>query len=141
MTEEQIRRVCQTARSYLGVPWLGQGRSKQGVDCVGLVIMSYRGAGLTVDEGRVEYQKLDHARFMRVLLKHCRKFEDHEVPSPGDCVIYGLTRNGHIGMLVDRKGGGINLIHCEGPGHVVTESRFDLRVQRGPVKGYYRWRG
>jgi len=30
--------IVQTAKSYLGVPWTHQGRSRAGVDCVGLVV-------------------------------------------------------------------------------------------------------
>lgn len=36
------------ARSYIGVPWVHQGRTRRGLDCIGLVVVSARACGLDV---------------------------------------------------------------------------------------------
>jgi cell wall-associated NlpC family hydrolase len=38
--------IIAAARSWLGVPWRHQGRTRQGVDCAGLVVLVGRGLGL-----------------------------------------------------------------------------------------------
>jgi hypothetical protein len=38
--------IIAAARSWLGVPWGHQGRTRQGVDCAGLVVLVGRGLGL-----------------------------------------------------------------------------------------------
>src|SRR5690242_19455849 len=42
-------KLWEAARSFLGVPWLDGGRSSQGVDCYGLVILSLRKIGINAD--------------------------------------------------------------------------------------------
>ena len=38
--------IVAAARSWLGVPWRHQGRSRQGIDCAGLVVLVGRAMGL-----------------------------------------------------------------------------------------------
>jgi cell wall-associated NlpC family hydrolase len=38
--------IVAAARTWLGVPWRHQGRTRQGVDCAGLVVLVGRGLGL-----------------------------------------------------------------------------------------------
>ena len=38
--------IVAAARVWLGVPWRHQGRTRQGVDCAGLVVLVGRGLGL-----------------------------------------------------------------------------------------------
>ena len=40
-------RLVAQARSYLGVPWRHQGRTRAGIDCAGLVVLVARDLGLT----------------------------------------------------------------------------------------------
>lgn len=138
MTPEGKARVCAAARSYLGTPWLGQGRSKLGVDCTGLVVMSFRDAGFDVNEGPVDYQKVDPKRLMRVLACHCNPLDAAGGPEAADIVVYRLPDAGHVALLVDRAGGGLNAIHSPQFEQVV-EARFDPK--RGIIKGVYRWAG
>lgn len=136
MTPLQQEVICAAARSYIDTPWLGQGRSHQGIDCIGVIVMSFR-ACFTVDEGRVDYTHLDPARMMRVLLRHCRRLDAGEAPQPADAVIYGDPVLGHVGMLVDGPKGALHVIHSPQGGRVV-ETTFDPK--RGPVMGVFRWR-
>jgi cell wall-associated NlpC family hydrolase len=38
--------IIAAGRSWLGMPWRHQGRTRQGVDCAGLVVLVGRGLGL-----------------------------------------------------------------------------------------------
>lgn len=136
LSADDRARVCTAARAYVGLPWRGQGRDKMGVDCVGLVVMAYRDAGFTIDEGPVDYRGVDTRRLVETLYRHCDKLPKGAEPAPADIVIYGLPREAHLALLVDGKHG-LNAIHS--PMHArVVETRFDPK--RGLIKGIYRCR-
>lgn len=42
--------VVDAARALIGVPWRHMGRTRDGVDCLGLAILAYRAAGHDVPE-------------------------------------------------------------------------------------------
>ena len=42
--------IVAAARTWLGVPWRHQGRTRQGVDCAGLVVLVGRGLGPAIGE-------------------------------------------------------------------------------------------
>lgn len=137
MTLEEEARVCAAGRSYLGTPWLGQGRTKQGIDCIGAgIVMPYRDAGFEIDEGKTNYRGLDSIRLMRTLLKYFAPLEIGIALRPANVVIYRLPEAGHCALLVDGKDG-LNAIESVANKKVV-ESRFD--PTRGNIKGIYRWK-
>ena len=122
------RRVVDQARSYLGVPWRHQGRTRHGIDCVGLIVRVAHDLGLSgYDE--TGYARLARGRSLIAALEaHCRKVTD---PQPGDVVCFRYDSNPqHVGMLTDHPGGGLGLIHANakagGLGLVgrVTECRY-----------------
>lgn len=135
MDAEARARVCQIARSYLGTPWRGQGRDRMGVDCVGILVVAFRGAGFTVDEGRPDYQTVDSKRLVDTLVRHFDKLHDGAPLLPADIVVYGMPRDCHVALLVD--GRPLNAIHSP-MNHRVVEARFD--PTRGRIRGFYRWR-
>ncbi len=42
--------LAAAARAYLGVPWRHLGRTRQGLDCIGLLLLAARDCGLTVND-------------------------------------------------------------------------------------------
>lgn len=136
MTPENQARVCAAARAYLGTPWLGQGRTKQGIDCIGIGKCAFTDAGFEIDEGAVNYRGLDHIRLLRTLARYFRPLDPGEKPQAGDLVIYKLPEAGHLAILVDGKNG-LNAIHAPAHGKV-EESRFD--PTRGKIQGIHRWK-
>ena len=129
--------VATSVRSYIGVQWLGQGRSHQGIDCIGIVVMGFRGGGKTVDEGVPDYQGLDPVRLKRLLLRHCDRVLDWMQTGleVGDVVVYGAEIEVHVCIIVAINY--LRAVHCPMDGAVV-ETRFD--INRAPIKGVYRWR-
>ena len=137
LTVEERARICAAGRRYIRTPWRGQGRSIKGIDCIGVGVMAYREAGFDIDEGPVDYRGLDYKRFLKVLFRYFDKLPKGATPLPADLCIYGLPNEGHLALLVDRPGGGLNGIHSPMNQRVV-EARFDLA--RGLIRGIYTWR-
>lgn len=142
LTAEQQTSVVAAARSYLGVRWHGQGRSREeGVDCTGIVELSFHDGGMPVDIMKPRYQSVEPALLMRRITQFCSKLPKGEPPQLADVLIYGLPQEAHCAVIVGigalHDGREWNIIHA--PMHrKVVETRFD--PARGIIRGIYRWR-
>lgn len=113
------------ARACLGVPWMHQGRSASGMDCIGLLAAVGRRLGCDVP---------DDAAYGRVpngeqLLSEMRQYLLAEPigtrPQPGHMVALrvGLQPH-HVGVIGDYRHGGLSLIHGNSKAGCVTEHRL-----------------
>lgn len=118
------RDLVAEARTYLGVRWQHQGRSREGVDCIGLVIAVGEACrGLTVTEpdyGRVavDEQMIEGAGVHLVPVPKAQM-------RPGDVVVLGFNTQRHMAILGDYPAGGLSLIHAYVPNRKVIEQRLD----------------
>jgi cell wall-associated NlpC family hydrolase len=105
----------EVARSYLGTRYLWGGMTERGIDCSGLVHMSYRRVG------RLVPRDADQQEDAGVQV---------EEPQPGDLVTYGVELADHIAFWL----GGGRILHSTGRAHgigVVEELEpDDLRARR-----------
>lgn len=67
-------------RSYVGVPWRHQGRSMHGVDCIGLVGLTYKGVGVDWEEFLGFRDQRDYSRgpqqdLLRTISRLCEPIE------------------------------------------------------------------
>jgi cell wall-associated NlpC family hydrolase len=89
------------ARGFLGVPWVHQGRSDKGMDCVGLIVLSIRAAGidvpLTADYGRMQ----DYRQARRYLEAFCDRVGS---PDIGDIVLFKTTQTLHMAIVSEVDG-------------------------------------
>ncbi|MCT8468912.1 C40 family peptidase [Chromohalobacter canadensis] len=105
--------ILASAKQALGTPYQWGGNSlESGVDCSGLVQLSYASAGIQVPRtSNQQYQALDH----------------REQARPGDLLFFGAgDRATHVGIyLGDRR-----MIHAPGSGREVTVSSLNIRYWR-----------
>ena len=116
--------IVTEARTWLGVRWQHQGRSRAGVDCVGLAIVTTRAThGNTVNPTDYSVQATDES-----MLVACRQHMD-EVPladmAPGHIVLMRFDNQRHMGILGDYVHGGLSLIHAYAISRKVVEHRLD----------------
>jgi cell wall-associated NlpC family hydrolase len=95
-------RIVAEARSWLGVPWRHQGRSRAGIDCVGLVVMVARALELS-EHDSTGYGR--HAEGQALVAE----FRDHMdgialgAARPGDVLIFAERAYPcHCGILSER---------------------------------------
>lgn len=143
MTVTTITRaaIVAEARSWVGTPWRHQGRTREGVDCAGLIVKVAHGLGVS-DFDRRDYERIASDESMReTCAEHMTPIELNEL-APGDVVVMNLQQQRHIAFLGDYTGGRLSLIHALGPKHPsrVAEHRMDL-AWRAKIMSAYRFPG
>ncbi|WP_219209444.1 C40 family peptidase [Variovorax boronicumulans] len=141
--------IVAEARTHLGCRWRHQGRSREGMDCLGLVLLVAHALGIT------DFDTRDYARQAadESMLEQCR---EHLLPiafgaaRPGDIAVMAFGSNRHIGIFGDYLYGGLSLIHAfsqrvdgKKPPQVV-EHRFSddwLRSHGASLIGTFRFPG
>ena len=127
------------ARGMLHVRWKHQGRTKNGVDCAGLVIYALRGIGRTPTDitgyGRRPYRNaLDAA----VRVNFGAPLPAGTEPRAGDVLLVrdGHAAPNHVGIVGDGPHG-LTLIHAYATNREVVEMRID-DIWRSKIIGVYR---
>ncbi|NUB24705.1 C40 family peptidase [Azospirillum brasilense] len=120
------RRFLEAARSYIGVKWRHQGRSRTGLDCVGLVLLAARDIGYITEEvDFTEYRRApDHAVLASMLNEHVERIEVSEI-GPGDIVLMNFAAfPTHIGVIGDAAAPH-SIVHAYASARQVAEHRLD----------------
>jgi cell wall-associated NlpC family hydrolase len=96
--------IVAAARSWLGVPWRHQGRTRQGVDCAGLVVLVGRELGLADYDTHAYSRRPEGQGFVQ----HFRAAMDG-IPLPearlGDVLVFADTAYPcHCGFLTEKLG-------------------------------------
>ena len=130
--------LWEAARSYLGVPWQDGGRTRAGLDCLGLVLLASRDVGIEFDpKGQLD-RRATPALLMRQALKWTRRVP-LATAAAGDYVFADMGLAQQIGILAPASGAGaedgLNCIFAA-VNRAVVEQPFRPRQTR--VKGVFR---
>ncbi len=150
------RQYIDAARKYLGVRFRHQGRTMDGIDCAGLLVVSAWDCGINSwsKEAHFGYDRLpDGVTVNKIMNCICEKLPVHkETMIPGHIVQISYTSGGfervtHMGVLTDMGGRYdlgedyvLGLIHAYMPKRKVVEHRLDEQWFT-QVKGVFRPRG
>jgi len=119
--------VVESARSWLGTPFVHQGRLKhKGVDCIGLVIGVARELAMREPDFDVTgYSRdPDGKTLMRMSLMHMSKIT-RESMQAGDVVVVRFGDHPqHFGVVGNYKHGGLSIIHAAMKNGAVVEQRL-----------------
>lgn len=125
--------LIEAARSYLDVPFVHCGRSRTGVDCVGLLCAAMRDVGLA-DYAPKPYARGDHSRLCAEVEQFAEAVEGE--PIPGDLLV--MRVRGEVTHLALVTGEG-TIIHANEKVGRVVEQRLGIELM-GRVYAVYRWR-
>lgn len=140
------QKIVNEARSWLGVRFAHQGRSKEtGCDCIGLIVGVAQALNLRSRSGRLlvdcDYQNYSMTpndnQLQCELAKHLYEIDEY---GPGDIVLLRFAKNPqHLAIVSEANYGGKwhpTLIHAYSVAAIVCEHRFDHRWQRRLVGVY-----
>lgn len=112
--------IVRNARTWLGVPFAHQGRSRAGVDCGGLLIVVADEAGLCITPPAVYSQSPDPAVINTTLLANATRIPLDQI-QPGDILRFSFAGDPrHVGIASD-----IGVIHAWAKPGKVVEHRLD----------------
>lgn len=128
--------IVTEARSYMGVPWVHQGRSRDGVDCLGLAIL-VAGAtrGYEFDLRNYAAQASDETMQAKCL-EHMDKVRLADL-APGHIVVIRFENQRHMAIVCDYHiAGHLTLIHASSKYGKVVEHRLDSVWRRLIMSAY-----
>lgn len=131
--------VVATARGWLGVPFLHQGRSRSGVDCAGLVICVGRELGeLATDFDVNGYRRSPDGS----MLRECdARLVAISAPEPGAVAMMRFSEEPqHLAFVVPYRHGGFAILHALQKSGRVVEHRLDP-LWRGRIVRLFRFPG
>lgn len=135
MTQPTPETIVAIARSYVGTPFLHQGRVPGfGLDCAGVVVCVARELGLDGDFKEVPYGKYPHgATLQRLCDVH---MDPVSLFGPGDVLLMAWEAEPqHLAIASD-----IGIIHSYAKARKVVEHALDP-VWRSRIRAAYRFRG
>jgi cell wall-associated NlpC family hydrolase len=114
--------IITESRTYIGVPWVHQGRSRDGVDCLGLAILVAQSVrGYQFDMRDYAAQASDET-----MQEMCAKHMEPADLAPGNVVVIRFQNQRHMGIIGDYPiEGQISLIHANSKVGKVVEHRLD----------------
>ena len=120
------------ARTYLGVPWKHYGRTRNGVDCVGLIVLSLEDAGAPVEDSRVYGKMHRNGDLMEALRGRADRRVAINRTLPGDVLTFAYGKyQCHVGFVAG-KDGQRTVIHA----YNRPDEQFPSTVIEEPLEGY-----
>lgn len=125
--------IVAAARALLKVPFLHQGRTREGIDCAGVVVYVAHRLNLSAFDA-TGYRRLPAGIGQETIEDVCRREMrqiDPATAKPGDVALFVIgKRPRHLAILGDYPQGGLSIIHAYEPAGRVTETAFDLSWRR-----------
>lgn len=100
MTRDEI---IAAARSYLGVPYLHQGRSRSGIDCIGLIVRVARDLGLAVMDAPNYTRDPEPEKLLGGLAAHLIPVPPGEA-QPGDVALFRIHQEPQHTAILTQDG-------------------------------------
>lgn len=123
-------------QDYIGLPFKGGGRTKEGLDCWGLTRLYYKQElDIELPSFVQDYHIDDNIRIQELIAQYREGWEKVEVPSVGDIVVFNiLGETVHLGVMLDST----QFLHIRENSDSVVENINSTKWNRR-VEGYYRY--
>lgn len=130
--------IVAEARTWLGVRWVHQGRSREGVDCAGLPIKVFQAVRGFGEDFTAYTRHASDETMLEICARHMQPVH-LDCIAPGDVAVLRFETQRHMGLLGDYPGGGLSLIHADITKRRVVEHRLD-DAWRARLLAAFRWR-
>lgn len=130
----------EAARGWIGVRWRHLGRSRTGIDCIGLVLAAAAECGVEVPDPAPYPREPQGTRLVAGVAQHATRVAS---PLPGDVLVFRLgPYGGHVGIAgIHPVHGQPSVIHAFArQGQAVCEQLMNDEL-RSALVGAYRLRG
>jgi cell wall-associated NlpC family hydrolase len=126
MMDTTPEHVVAAARAYLGVRWHHQGRSRAGLDCIGLIVRVAHDLGLSLADVHGYGRHPDGDRLLAGLRTHCVE-RSGAAPAPGMVALMRFDIDPqHLAIVVPYAvDSGLAIVHALAPARRVVEHRLD----------------
>lgn len=108
-----IQELCVAeARSWIGTKWRHRGRTRFGIDCIGLIVHAVAAGGIQMRDRRDYGREPWKDGLRRELFEHFG--EPVMDMQPGDVALmqwHNQAGPAHVGIVGDYRHGGLSLIH------------------------------
>lgn len=121
-----VDKMLAASRACVGTPFMHQGRVPHvGLDCVGLIVVALRAAGVCVND-RTDYGLFPHGAMLEeALQRHATRM--HEAPRAGDILLFTIKHQPqHVGLQTSAT----HFIHAYAPQKKVVENSLTALWQR-----------
>lgn len=127
------------ARALLGAPWRHLGRNAAGLDCIGLVLVAARAAGVALLDP-APYAREPSSHLLRVGLAAHLDAVPIDAVLPGDVLVFNMgIYAAHVGLAGVHPAYRVpSVVHALLPRRRVVEEV--LAPVRNTMTGAYRWR-
>jgi hypothetical protein len=124
------------ARSFVGVPWRHLGRARTGVDCIGLVLLAAREAGVELPDPAPYAREPQGTRLLEGILGHAPRVAE---TAPGDVLLFRMgLYGGHVGIASVHPAWGVPAcLHAYAPRRQAVEQPMDDEL-RAALLGAFR---
>lgn len=130
--------IVRAARAWIGVRYAHQGRSREGVDCIGLPVCVRADLGLPALDAAPGYARTSAAFEMLDFCKANMREISADQLQPGDILVQVSGNVRHMAIVGDYPGGGLSIIHAYLPNRRVLECRIGDEFLRS-VRGCFRF--
>ncbi|RMG58135.1 MAG: YARHG domain-containing protein [Bacteroidetes bacterium] len=115
---QKIDRVIRTSQSYLGTPHRLGGTNRHGIDCSGLMLVSFHAAGIDLPR-----RSRDQARVGQPVSRRQLR--------PGDMVFFRQgSQIDHVGLVTEVRGNDVRFIHASSSRGVIYSRLSESYWQR-----------
>ena len=129
--------VLALARTFIGVPWKHQGRTRNGIDCVGILITVGAELGLHDYADDVAYRRLSSGSdLIKPFVEHCDRVTDLNNLQSGDILIVRDTLYPQHVVMVANEEGRISIVHATVHKGAVVEELLTEDWRRKIICGF-----
>lgn len=135
---DEIRKeIIRLARSYIGTPWKHKGRSKAGIDCIGVPYVVGKELGLHTYDDSLDYGRVArNYDFMRAMAPLGVRVKDLNAVKDGDILVIRIPIFPQHVAIASHIGDWQTIIHASVDARKVVEEHLTDDIKRKVIAAF-----